>query len=188
MRVWAGELIARSPYVAVTFTNLALEVLKPITGDVPIVFIGVVALLYQSPEKIFLANWDKLIGPRALGQFREFRCCMHLAASVARSGARRSLGLRARTQLRRTLCSHIGFYEDTAHWRPACSRDAISPHERYQTSVPEWDRQFRLVRVHHKHREELGRLRLAGIGADAVAVAGQLGEALSGLVGLPVRR
>src|SRR5712671_7452110 len=51
------------------------------------------------------------------------------------------------------------------------------------TSVPEWDRQFRLVRVHHEHREELGRLRLAGIGADAVAVAGQLGEALSGLVG-----
>jgi len=31
--------------------------------------------------------------------------------------------------------------------------------------------------------KELGRLRLAGIGADAVAVAGQLGEALSGLVG-----
>src|SRR5713226_7287369 len=56
----------------------------------------------------------------------------------------------------------------------------ISPHERYQTSVPEWDRQFRLVRVHHEHREELGWLRLAGIGADAVAVAGQLGEALSG--------
>src|SRR6266436_8528064 len=52
-----------------------------------------------------------------------------------------------------------------------------------QTSVPEWDRQFRLVRVHHEHREELGRLRLAGIGADAVAVAGQLGEALSGVVG-----
>jgi sodium:dicarboxylate symporter family protein len=36
-------------------------------------------------------------------------------------------------------------------------------------SVPEWDRQFRLVRVHHEHREQLGRLRLAGIGADAVA-------------------
>ena len=49
-------------------------------------------------------------------------------------------------------------------------------------SVPEWNRQFRLVRVHHEHREELGQLRLAGIGADAVAVAGQLGEALSGLV------
>src|SRR5262249_27833698 len=43
--------------------------------------------------------------------------------------------------------------------------------KRYQTSVPEWDRQFRLVRVHHEHREELGRLRLAGIGADAVAAA-----------------
>ena len=50
------------------------------------------------------------------------------------------------------------------------------------TSVPEWDRQFRLVCVHYEHREELGRLRLAGIGADPVAVAGQLGEALSGLV------
>src|SRR5919108_3620768 len=52
-----------------------------------------------------------------------------------------------------------------------------------KTSVPEWDRQFRLMRVHHEHREKLGWLRLAGIGADAVAVAGQLGEALSGLVG-----
>src|SRR5229473_1082092 len=51
------------------------------------------------------------------------------------------------------------------------------------TSIPEWDRQFRLVRVYDKHREELGRLRLAGIGADAVAVAGQFGEALAGLVG-----
>src|SRR5215831_182758 len=52
-----------------------------------------------------------------------------------------------------------------------------------KTSVPEWDRQFRLIRVHHEHREKLGWLCLAGIGADAVAVAGQLGEALSGLVG-----
>ena len=51
------------------------------------------------------------------------------------------------------------------------------------SSVPEWDRQFRLVRIHHEHREELGRLGLAGIGADAVAVAGQFGEALSSLVG-----
>ena len=41
-----------------------------------------------------------------------------------------------------------------------------------KTSVPEWDRQFRLIRVHHEHREKLGSLRLAGIGADAVAVAG----------------
>src|SRR4030095_1819031 len=37
--------------------------------------------------------------------------------------------------------------------------------------------------VSHEHREELVRVRLAGIGADAVAVPGQLGEALSGLVG-----
>jgi len=41
MRVWAAELVARSPDVAVTFTNFALEVLKPIAGSVPIVFIGV---------------------------------------------------------------------------------------------------------------------------------------------------
>src|SRR5258708_30833709 len=65
--------------------------------------------------------------------------------------------------------------------RPALSRDAISGRN-VSTSVPEWGRQFRLVRVHHEHREELGRLGLAGIGADGVAVAGPLGEALSGLV------
>jgi putative tryptophan/tyrosine transport system substrate-binding protein len=41
MRVWAAELIARSPDVAVTFTNLALEVLKPAAESVPIVFVGV---------------------------------------------------------------------------------------------------------------------------------------------------
>jgi len=41
IRVWAAELIARSPDVAVTFTNLALQVLKPIAGGVPIVFTGV---------------------------------------------------------------------------------------------------------------------------------------------------
>src|SRR6516164_7789835 len=41
MQLWAAELIARSPDVAVTFTNLALEVLKPIAGSVPIVFVGV---------------------------------------------------------------------------------------------------------------------------------------------------
>src|SRR5258708_15274810 len=60
-------------------------------------------------------------------------------------------------------------------------RDAISRAEKY--SVPEWDRQHRLVGAHDEHREELGRLRLAGIGADGMAVPGQLGEALSGLVG-----
>ena len=41
MRAWAAELIARSPDVAVTFTNLALEATKPIAGSVPIVFVGV---------------------------------------------------------------------------------------------------------------------------------------------------
>jgi len=41
MRTWAAELIARSPDVALTYTNLALAVLKPIAGNVPIVFVGV---------------------------------------------------------------------------------------------------------------------------------------------------
>ena len=80
--------------------------------------------------------------------------------------------------LNRVLGGHGRMY-----WRPAFSRNAISPRERYQTSFLEWDRQFRLVRVHHEHCEELGRLCLAGVGTDAVAVAGQLREALSGLVG-----
>jgi len=35
-----------------------------------------------------------------------------------------------------------------------------------------------LVRVDDKHRQQLGRLRLAGIGADGVTVPGQLGEVL----------
>jgi putative ABC transport system substrate-binding protein len=41
MQLWAADLIAGSPDVAVTFTNLALEVMKPIAGSIPIVFIGV---------------------------------------------------------------------------------------------------------------------------------------------------
>jgi len=51
----------------------------------------------------------------------------------------------------------------------ALGRDAgiTVSHAAILTSVPEWDRQFHLVRVHHEHREELGRLRLAGIGAGS---------------------
>ena len=41
MRAWAAELIASSPDVVVTFTNHALEVMKPIGRSVPIVFVGV---------------------------------------------------------------------------------------------------------------------------------------------------
>jgi putative tryptophan/tyrosine transport system substrate-binding protein len=41
MRAWAAELVASSPDLAVTFTNLALEVMQPLAGSVPIVFIGV---------------------------------------------------------------------------------------------------------------------------------------------------
>ena len=37
------------------------------------------------------------------------------------------------------------------------------------------------------HKEKLGRLRLAGIGVDAVAVAGQFEEALSGLEAVTAR-
>src|SRR5438105_13599145 len=52
-------------------------------------------------------------------------------------------------------------------YRGTSSSHRRTPDAMAMTSVPEWDRQFRLVRVHHEHREELGRLRLAGIGADA---------------------
>ncbi len=41
MREWTAELIASSPDVLVTFTNLALGVAKPLAGNLPIVFIGV---------------------------------------------------------------------------------------------------------------------------------------------------
>jgi putative ABC transport system substrate-binding protein len=41
MKTWAAELMAGSPDVAITVTNPALEVMKPIAGSVPIVFIGV---------------------------------------------------------------------------------------------------------------------------------------------------
>src|SRR5215472_17850988 len=51
-------------------------------------------------------------------------------------------------------------------------------------SVPDWDRQVRLVRIDYEYSEELGRVCLAGIGADAMAITWQLGEALSGLIGL----
>src|SRR5262249_48813136 len=68
------------------------------------------------------------------------------------------------------------------------SCDAIPPHEKLlnllleRASLLEWERQLLLARVDDEHRQQLGRLHLAGIGADGVAVAGQLGEALSSLV------
>src|SRR5262245_17518060 len=41
MRAWAAELVARTPDIAVAFSNPALAVLKPLAGNLPIVFIGV---------------------------------------------------------------------------------------------------------------------------------------------------
>jgi putative ABC transport system substrate-binding protein len=41
MRVWAAELVARTPDVAVAFSNPALAILKPLAENIPIVFIGV---------------------------------------------------------------------------------------------------------------------------------------------------
>jgi putative tryptophan/tyrosine transport system substrate-binding protein len=41
MRAWAAELMARTPDVAVAFSNPALATLKPFAGNIPIVFIGV---------------------------------------------------------------------------------------------------------------------------------------------------
>src|SRR6266567_6887012 len=41
MRAWAAELVARTPDVAMAFSNPALAVLKPLAGGIPIVFVGV---------------------------------------------------------------------------------------------------------------------------------------------------
>jgi putative ABC transport system substrate-binding protein len=41
MRVWAAELMARMPDIAVAFSNPALAILKPLAGNIPIVFVGV---------------------------------------------------------------------------------------------------------------------------------------------------
>jgi putative tryptophan/tyrosine transport system substrate-binding protein len=80
MRVWAAELIARSPDVAVTFTNLALEVLKPIAGNVPIVFSavgdpvgsGFVASLPRPGGNITgFASHESSMGSKWLGLLKE---------------------------------------------------------------------------------------------------------------------
>jgi putative tryptophan/tyrosine transport system substrate-binding protein len=41
MRGWAAELMARMPDIAVAFSNPALAILKPLAGNIPIVFVGV---------------------------------------------------------------------------------------------------------------------------------------------------
>jgi ABC-type uncharacterized transport system substrate-binding protein len=41
MRAWTAELVARTPDVAMAFSNPALAILMPLAGDIPIVFVGV---------------------------------------------------------------------------------------------------------------------------------------------------
>src|SRR5262245_58768556 len=41
MRAWAAELMARTPDVAMAFSNPALAILKPLAGNIPIVCVGV---------------------------------------------------------------------------------------------------------------------------------------------------
>jgi putative tryptophan/tyrosine transport system substrate-binding protein len=41
MRAWTAELVARTPDVAMAFSNPALAILKPLAGNIPIVFVGV---------------------------------------------------------------------------------------------------------------------------------------------------
>src|SRR5438552_702459 len=115
------------------------------------------------PERARPAHRNRFDSPRDLPRHRRPQARRPPLARMRVTNGRSSGAIRRST--RRADSSHC---EDTFTSK---------------TSVPEWDRQFRLVRVHHEHREELGRLRLAGIGTDAVAVAGQLGEALSRLVG-----
>src|ERR1700722_12527105 len=51
-----------------------------------------------------------------------------------------------------------------------------------QALFSEWGRQFRVVGVRNEHRKQLGRLGLAGVGADVVAVSRHFGEVFSSLV------
>jgi hypothetical protein len=71
---------------------------------------------------------------------------------------------RARTELRRTLRSEMDF---TRTWTCALASRIFSRRHssarRVSNLSSRMDRQFRLIRVDHEHREELGRLRLAGI-------------------------
>src|SRR5262245_51822567 len=101
----------------------------------------------RSP-KSSLATWP---GDRILSQTKRRDFALRCVTEAACLEAMRNLDVHL-----------ISSRSELWHWRPAFSRDAISPHESHQTSVPEWDRQFRLVRVHHEHCEELGRVRLAG--------------------------
>src|SRR5262245_743844 len=80
MRTRAAELISRSPDVAVTFTNLALEVLKPIAGNVPIVFCGVgdpvgsgfvASLARPGGHATGFASHDSSMGGKWLGVLKE---------------------------------------------------------------------------------------------------------------------
>jgi putative tryptophan/tyrosine transport system substrate-binding protein len=80
MRRWAADLIARSPDVAVTFTNFALEMLKPLAGNVPIVFSavgdpvgsGFVASLAQPGGNITgFASHESVMGGKWLGVLKE---------------------------------------------------------------------------------------------------------------------
>jgi putative ABC transport system substrate-binding protein len=41
MQAWTAELVARTPDVAMAFSNPALAILKPLAGNIPIVFVGV---------------------------------------------------------------------------------------------------------------------------------------------------
>src|SRR5262249_51886128 len=79
MRTRAAELVSRSPDVAVAFTNLALEVLKPIAGNVPIVFCGVgdpvgsgfVASLARPGNITGFASHESSMGGKWLGVLKE---------------------------------------------------------------------------------------------------------------------
>ncbi len=80
MRIKAAKLIAHLPDIAVTFTNLALEVLKPIAGNVPIVFCGVgdpvgsgfVASLARPGGNITgFASYEPSMGGKWIGVLKE---------------------------------------------------------------------------------------------------------------------
>ena len=60
MRTVVAELLAFSPDVIMVFSNLALAVLKPMAGKVPIVFVGVGDPVLDVPP-VLLARADEVI-------------------------------------------------------------------------------------------------------------------------------
>src|SRR5262249_22102478 len=74
-------------------------------------------------------------------------------------GCKRRIDSRPIAPVARAIKILIAVYSQHALPRKNASSAGSPRNISARTSVPEWDRQFRLIRVHHQHREELCRFR-----------------------------